>query len=60
MYDLHIDELIYAYYSRAFAAGYLPVSFETFFLHPPGYYALFFKDLEGIKYEVVCTKHDAV
>ena len=25
---------------------------------PPGYYALFFKDLEGIKYEIVCTKHD--
>jgi catechol 2,3-dioxygenase-like lactoylglutathione lyase family enzyme len=22
---------------------------------PPGYYALFFKDLEGIKYEIVCT-----
>jgi catechol 2,3-dioxygenase-like lactoylglutathione lyase family enzyme len=22
---------------------------------PPGYYALYFKDLEGIKYEVVCT-----
>ncbi len=25
---------------------------------PPGYYALFFKDLEGIKYEIVCTKGD--
>jgi catechol 2,3-dioxygenase-like lactoylglutathione lyase family enzyme len=25
---------------------------------PPGYYALFFKDLEGIKYEIVCTKHE--
>ncbi len=25
---------------------------------PPGYYALFFKGLEGIKYEIVCTKHD--
>ncbi len=25
---------------------------------PPGYYALFFKDLEGIKYEIVCTQHD--
>ncbi len=23
---------------------------------PPGYYALYFKDLEGIKYEVVCTR----
>ena len=23
---------------------------------PPGYYALFFKDLEGIKYEILCTK----
>ena len=22
---------------------------------PPGYYALFFKDLEGIKYEIVYT-----
>jgi catechol 2,3-dioxygenase-like lactoylglutathione lyase family enzyme len=22
---------------------------------PPGYYALFFKDLEGIKYEIVCA-----
>jgi catechol 2,3-dioxygenase-like lactoylglutathione lyase family enzyme len=22
---------------------------------PPGYYAVFFKDLEGIKYEIVCT-----
>ena len=22
---------------------------------PPGYYALFFKDVEGIKYEIVCT-----
>lgn len=25
---------------------------------PPGYYALYFKDLEGIKYEVVCTRID--
>jgi catechol 2,3-dioxygenase-like lactoylglutathione lyase family enzyme len=25
---------------------------------PPGYYALFFKDLEGIKYEIVCAKND--
>jgi catechol 2,3-dioxygenase-like lactoylglutathione lyase family enzyme len=25
---------------------------------PPGYYALYFKDLEGIKYEIVCTKQD--
>ena len=25
---------------------------------PPGYYALYFKDLEGIKYEIVCTKPD--
>lgn len=25
---------------------------------PSGYYALYFKDLEGIKYEIVCTKHD--
>ncbi|MFH1277295.1 MAG: VOC family protein [Candidatus Eisenbacteria bacterium] len=25
---------------------------------PPGYYALFFKDPEGIKYEIVCTKQD--
>jgi catechol 2,3-dioxygenase-like lactoylglutathione lyase family enzyme len=25
---------------------------------PPGYYALYFKDLEGIKYEVVCTQVD--
>ena len=25
---------------------------------PPGYYALFFKDLEGVKYEIVCTKHN--
>jgi catechol 2,3-dioxygenase-like lactoylglutathione lyase family enzyme len=24
---------------------------------PPGYYALFFKDLEGIKYEIVCYEH---
>ncbi len=24
---------------------------------PPGYYALFFKDLEGIKYEIVCYDH---
>ena len=24
---------------------------------PAGYYALFFKDLEGIKYEIVCTEH---
>jgi catechol 2,3-dioxygenase-like lactoylglutathione lyase family enzyme len=24
---------------------------------PPGYYALFFKDPEGIKYEIVCTEH---
>ena len=24
---------------------------------PPGYYALFFKDPDGIKYEVVCTPH---
>jgi len=26
---------------------------------PPGYYALYFKDPEGIEYEIVCTKHDA-
>ena len=26
---------------------------------PPGYYAVFFKDLEGIKYEIVCAGHDA-
>ena len=25
---------------------------------PPGYYALFFKDPEGIKYEIVCTKEE--
>ena len=25
---------------------------------PPGYYALFFKDLEGIKYEIVRTEHN--
>jgi catechol 2,3-dioxygenase-like lactoylglutathione lyase family enzyme len=25
---------------------------------PPGYYALFFKDPEGIKYEIVCTKQE--
>ena len=25
---------------------------------PPGYYALFFKDLDGIKYEIVCTTRD--
>ena len=25
---------------------------------PPGYYALYFKDPEGIKYEIVCTKQD--
>ena len=25
---------------------------------PPGYYALYFKDLEGIKYEIVCTTQD--
>ena len=24
---------------------------------PSGYYALFFKDLEGIKYEIVCYAH---
>lgn len=24
---------------------------------PPGYYALFFKDLEGIKYEIVTHSH---
>ncbi len=23
---------------------------------PPGYYALFFKDPEGIKYEIVCAE----
>lgn len=26
---------------------------------PPGYYALFFKDPDGIKYEIVCTRHAA-
>lgn len=26
---------------------------------PPGYYALFFKDSEGIKYEIVCTAQHA-
>jgi len=24
----------------------------------PDYYAIFFKDLEGIKYEIVCNEHD--
>jgi len=24
----------------------------------PDYYALFFKDLEGVKYEIVCTEHN--
>lgn len=27
---------------------------------PPGYYALFFKDPDGIKYEIVCTQTDPV
>jgi catechol 2,3-dioxygenase-like lactoylglutathione lyase family enzyme len=27
---------------------------------PPGYYALYFKDPEGIKYEIVCTRQDTV
>lgn len=27
---------------------------------PPGYYALFFKDLEGIKYEIVCHEPNSV
>ena len=27
---------------------------------PPGSYALFFKDPEGIKYEIVCTKSNTV
>ena len=27
---------------------------------PPGYYALFFKDLEGIKYEIVCNEHSGL
>ena len=26
---------------------------------PPGYYALYFKDPDGIKYEIVCTNHEA-
>ena len=26
---------------------------------PPGYYAVFFKDPEGIKYEIVCTSESA-
>jgi catechol 2,3-dioxygenase-like lactoylglutathione lyase family enzyme len=26
---------------------------------PPGYYALYFKDPEGIKYEIVCTTQSA-
>lgn len=26
---------------------------------PPGYYAFFFKDLEGIKYEIVCHSESA-
>jgi catechol 2,3-dioxygenase-like lactoylglutathione lyase family enzyme len=25
---------------------------------PPGYYALYFKDPDGIKYEIVCTKQE--
>ena len=25
--------------------------------HGPDYYALFFKDVEGIKYEIVCNEH---
>jgi catechol 2,3-dioxygenase-like lactoylglutathione lyase family enzyme len=27
---------------------------------PPSYYALFFKDPEGIKYEIVCTEYSSV
>ena len=26
--------------------------------YSPGYYAVYFKDIEGIKYEIVCDKHD--
>jgi catechol 2,3-dioxygenase-like lactoylglutathione lyase family enzyme len=26
--------------------------------YSPDYYAVFFKDIEGIKYEIVCDKHD--
>jgi hypothetical protein len=26
---------------------------------PPGYYALFFKDPEGLKYEIVCYERKA-
>lgn len=25
---------------------------------PPGYYAVFFKDLEGIKYEIMCAREE--
>lgn len=27
---------------------------------PPGYYAVFFKDLDGIKYEIVCHEHAGI
>lgn len=40
MYDIHIDELIYADYSYGFASGHLPWNYDTFFIHPPGYYFL--------------------
>jgi catechol 2,3-dioxygenase-like lactoylglutathione lyase family enzyme len=33
-----------------------PQEYPEYF--PPGYYALFFKDLEGIKYEIVCHEHN--
>lgn len=38
MYDIHLDELIYADYARTLASGHLPLYYYTFFVHPPGYY----------------------
>lgn len=32
---------------------------RLFLEHGPDYYAVFFKDIEGIKYEIVCTEHEA-
>jgi catechol 2,3-dioxygenase-like lactoylglutathione lyase family enzyme len=33
---------------------------RLFLEYGAGYYALFFKDTEGIKYEIVCNHHDEV
>jgi len=53
-----VDRLYSEMKSTGATVGSAPRAYPEY--TPPGYYALFFKDLEGIKYEIVCTQHDGL